>query len=190
VTGSGPAPVVGVVGCAAGGVEHLRSGLVEPALGRGWRVAVTLTPAAARWLAALDEVAKLEHVTGYPVRSEPRFPWEDSPHPAVSCYVVAPATANTVAKLALGIADNQALTQVGEALGGRSVPVVIFPRINAAHAGQPSWEDHLARLRRAGARLVYGGGVWPLHRPRSAPGDRPLPWQAILELTAAAIDGR
>ncbi|MGW6770473.1 flavoprotein [Streptomyces sp. NPDC055037] len=33
------------------------------------------------------------------------------------CYMVAPASTNTVAKLAMCIADNQALTQVGEAIG-------------------------------------------------------------------------
>lgn len=38
--------VLGVVGSAAGGVEVLRTGLVEPAMVRGWQVAVTLTPTA------------------------------------------------------------------------------------------------------------------------------------------------
>ncbi len=42
--------VLGIVGTSAGGVEALRTGLVEPALARGWRVAVTLTPTAGRWL--------------------------------------------------------------------------------------------------------------------------------------------
>ena len=47
-------PVVGLVSCAAGGLEQLRTGYVEvePALARGWRVAVTLTPTAATWLRA------------------------------------------------------------------------------------------------------------------------------------------
>ena len=35
-----------LIGSAAGGVEHIRAELVEPALSRGWRVAVTLTPTA------------------------------------------------------------------------------------------------------------------------------------------------
>lgn len=42
--------VLGVVGTAADGIEQLRAGLVEPAMARGWQVAVTLTPTAARWL--------------------------------------------------------------------------------------------------------------------------------------------
>lgn len=89
--------------------------------------AVTLTPAAAVWLEASGERDKIEAVTSNPVRSEPRLPHEQSPHPPVDCYAVVPATANFVAKLALGIADNQALTQVCEAIGGRQPPAVVFP---------------------------------------------------------------
>lgn len=48
-----------------------------------------------------------------------------------------------MAKLATGIADNQALTQVSEAIGTVGVPVVVFPRINAAHARHPAWERHI-----------------------------------------------
>ena len=181
--------MIGLVASSAGGVEEIREHLVEPFQALGWHVAVTLTPTAAAWLDAIGELAKIEATSGYVVRHAPRLPSEDSPHPNVDCYVVAPASANTVAKLALGIADNQALTQVCEAIGGRIVPVVVFPRVNAAHAGQPAWESHLAALRRAGVKLIYGEDVWALHRPRSAPGRR-LPWQAIIDTTKAALVAR
>ena len=36
------------------------------------------------------------------------------PHPAADCCVLAPASANTLAKLALGIADNRRLRGLGE----------------------------------------------------------------------------
>ena len=182
-------PVVGLVGSSAGGVEEIRERLIEPLQALGWRVAVTLTPTAATWLDAIGELAKIEDVTGFVVRHLPRLPDEQSPHPEVDCYAVAPASANTVAKLALGIADNQALTQVCEAMGGRTVPIIVFPRVNAAHAGQPAWESHIAALRRVGVHLVYGEEVWPLHRPRSAPG-RQLPWAAILDAIKAAVRAR
>jgi hypothetical protein len=130
--------VLGVVASSAGGVETLRTGLVEPAIALGWRVAVTLTPTAGRWLRSTGEADRLEELTGLRVRDEPRVPGESRPHPNVDCYVVAPASANTVAKLASGIADNQALTQVGEALGTIGLPVVVFPRVNAAHARHPA----------------------------------------------------
>jgi hypothetical protein len=179
-------PVLGLVVTGAGGAEDVRKRLVLPLLDEGWTVAVTMTPTAAHWLAGSGEVAELERVTGLPVRSDPRLPGESSPHPRVDGYAVVPATANTVAKLALGLADNQALTMVNEAIGTLGLPVVVFPRVNAAHARHPAWEGHLAALRRAGVRLVYGDDVWPLHEPRSAPG-RDLPWPAIVDAVRDAI---
>ncbi|MGC7103105.1 flavoprotein [Amycolatopsis lurida] len=170
--------VLGLVGSGAGGVTELLPRLIRPAQEADWTVTVTLTPTAGQWLTESGGLAEIEEATGYPVRIGPRSP-TTSPHPAPDCYLVAPASANMVAKLALGIADNQALTQVNEAIGTHDLPVVVFPRINAAHARHPSWDMHITALRRAGVRLVYGDDVWPLHEPRSAPG-RDLPWSAML----------
>jgi len=170
--------VIGVVASSAGGVENLRTGLVEPLLERGYRVAVTLTPTAARWLDHLGETSKIAEVTGLPVRSESRLPDAPRQHPQIDAFAVAPATANTVAKLALGIADNQALTVLCESIA--TTPMLIFPRVNAAHARQPSWPSHLELLQGAGVQLVYGNAVWPLREPRSSGDDRELPWAAVL----------
>lgn len=179
---------LGLVGSASGGLASLRSELVEPLLAEGWLVAVTFTPAAGRWMSDNGELAALEEVTGWPVRIEPRGPTEASPHPPVDCYAVVPASANTVAKLALGIADNQALTSVGEALGVRGIPVVVFPRVNAAHARHPAWASHVDALRRAGVDLLLGDDVWPLHEPRSTPA-RDLPWALIRDRIRRATAG-
>ncbi|UWE12148.1 flavoprotein [Actinacidiphila bryophytorum] len=167
--------MLGVVGSAAGGLEDLRSGLVAPAIERGWRVAVTLTPTAGAWLRRIGEVERLEKLTGLLVRDQPRFPGEPRPHPQVDCFAVAPASANTVAKLADGLADNQALTQVSEALGTLDLPVVVFPRVNAAHTRHPARRRHMEALREADVRLIYGLDIWPLYEPRDAPSDRALP---------------
>jgi Flavoprotein len=168
--------VIGVVGSAVGGVEELRDGLVVPLLDRGHQPAITLTPRAAEWLAPAERW-EIERITGLPVRSQPRKPDEPRPHPPIELFVAAPASANTVAKLALGVCDNQALTVLCEALG--SVPMVVFPRVNAAHARHPAWAGHLDTLRKAGVVLVE----WELREPR--PDEvRPLPWDRIL----AAID--
>lgn len=182
-------PTCGLIVSAAGGCERIREGFVEPAIDAGWTVAVTVTPIAATWLENLGELEKLEAVTGQAVRVQPRLPGEASPHPAIDVYAVIPASANTVAKLALGLADNQALTAACEAIGGQEVPVVVFPRINAAHARQPMWEQHITALRRAGVYLVYGEDVWPLHEPRSAPG-KDLPWSALLDAVNDVYAGR
>lgn len=173
---------VGIVASAAGGIEDLCTGLVEPLLDRGLTVAVTLTPTAAICLDALDEITQLEKVTDLPVRTQPRLPGQVSPHPRIDAYIAAPSTANTIAKLALGIADNQALTVLCENIG-TDTPMVVFPRVNAAHSRQPAWNDHLERLRRAGVHLIYGQDVWPLFEPRAASGHRELPWSSILAKT-------
>lgn len=180
---------LGLVVSACGGTERIRAEIVEPFLSDGWQVAVTLTPTAGAWLYASDEAHMIERATGFPVRVDGRMPSEKSSHPTVDCYAVVPASANTVAKLALGIADNQALTTVCEAIGTRRLPVVIFPRVNAAHARQPAWDSHIAALRSSGADLIYGADVWPLHEPRSAPG-RALPWDTIRNRIRAAVELR
>ena len=113
------------------------------------------------------------------MRSEGRLPGEPRPHPKVDAYAVVPASANTVAKLALGIGDNQALTILCESIA--TIPTLVFPRVNAAHACQPAWPSHLELLRSAGVHLLYGDHIWPLHEPRTAEDARPLPWPAILE---------
>ncbi|QGK68976.1 flavoprotein [Allosaccharopolyspora coralli] len=182
-------PALGLLVSAAGGAERVRTMLVEPAIESGWDVAVTLSPTTATWLAD-DELSNLEEVTGNVVRSQPRTPGEGSPHPAIDVYAVVPASANTVAKLALGLADNQLLTAACEAIGAQAVPVVVFPRVNAAHARQPMWDQHLAALRKAGVHLVYGDDVWPLHEPRNAPPSKDLPWPALLQAVNDAYAGR
>lgn len=150
-------------------------------MGRGWQVAVTLTPTAGHWLRLSGEAERLEKLTGLPVRDEPRLPGEARPHPPVDCFVVAPTSANMVAKLATGLMDNQALTQVGEAIGTLGLPVVIFPRVNAAHARHPAWQHHIDILRAGGVHIIDDPEVWPLYEPREAPAGRELPWGAVLD---------
>ncbi|CAM5312363.1 hypothetical protein SVIOM74S_03152 [Streptomyces violarus] len=57
--------------------------------------------------------------------------------------------------------DNQALTQVGEAIGTVGLPVIVFPRVNAAHARHPAWQRHIEALRAGGVHVVYGPDVPP-----------------------------
>ena len=177
---------VGVIACAAGGVEQLCDELVTPLLRAGHQVPVSLTPTAFSWLSANGEAERIEAATGFPVRGPSRLPWEPRTHPArLDAIVVAPATFNSTAKIALGLADNQALTVVTESL--TSVPVVLFPLINAAHADHPAWPSHLAALHTAGVDIIEGPDVWPLHPPRQLPPDQKLPWTAIVEATERGL---
>ena len=169
---------IGVVAAGAGGVEVLRTQLVRPLIDRGHTVAVTLTPTAGEWLRATGEWDKLEDLTGLPVRDRPRLPSELRPHPMIDVFAAAPLSANSVAKLALGIADNQALTVLCE--NPAHIPMIVFPRISAAQAGRPAWSEHLNRLRSVSVELIYGDDVWPRAEPRAA-GPRELPWSAIVD---------
>jgi len=177
--------VVALVPCAAGGLEDTTDRFVRPLLDGGHEVTVTATPRAHEWLKDSQDDEKLRALTGFAVRSAPRLPGEKSPLPAPDVLVCAPASANTVAKLALGIADNQALTLLVENVATK--PLVVFPRINAGHARHPAWDGHLSALRSVGVRLVYGADVWPLYEPREAPPDRTLPWPEILAAVDEAI---
>ncbi|GAB2749855.1 flavoprotein [Salinifilum aidingensis] len=187
---TGERPTLGLLVTAAGGTERIREKFVQPAIEAGWSVAIIVSPTAATWLDDLGERQRLEVTTGYEVRVQPRMPGEASPHPPIDVYAVIPASANTVAKLALGLADNQLLTAACEAIGGQSVPVVVFPRVNAAHARQPMWEQHITALRSVGVHLVYGEHVWPLHEPRQAPPGKEEPWPALLQAVNDAYVNR
>ncbi|MEU7525432.1 flavoprotein [Saccharothrix sp. NPDC042600] len=148
-------PVLGVVVSAAGGVEGwLRAGLVEPLARRGWRLAITLTPTVARWLEA--QVGELAALTDLPVRWNSRLPSEPKPHPVPDAFVFAPATLNSIAKLALGISDNQALTVLCEALG-RGTPMVVLAQVGPDQSHHPAYSRHLSVLRDAGVSVVSGG---------------------------------
>jgi phosphopantothenoylcysteine synthetase/decarboxylase len=153
--------VVTVVVCGAGPATAVGE-LVKLAQERGWVVGVVATPAA---LAFLD-VAGLEAQTGIPVRSEYRAP--DQPRtrvlPDASAVVVAPATYNTICKLALGVSDTYALGVLAEAIG-RRVPVAVLPFVNSALAARNPFSAAVASLRDEGVRVLLGPGQWVPHPP-------------------------
>ncbi len=176
---------IALVVCSADGALAIRENFVEPMIAEGYRVAITLTPTAASWFSPAEH-DRLAQLTGLPVRWTARLPQEARPHPFADCFVVAPATANYVAKLATGICDDQATTPVVEALG-TGTPIVLFPRVNAAHTRHPAWAAHLDRLRAAGVDVIEGPDVWPLLEPRELTPTAPLPWAAITDAVRRAL---
>ena len=140
---------------------RLRMEVAEPAVRRGWRLAITLTPTAARWLDAAGELDRLRAFTELPVRSTSRLPSEPKPYPMPDAFLFVPATANSLAKLALGIADNQALTALGEAVGAQGVPVVVRPQADENQRRHPAFAGHLKTLRDAGVRIADGLATQP-----------------------------
>ena len=66
------------------------------------------------------------------------------------CYLIAPATANTLAKMATGVADNLLLTTY---LSARC-PVVVAPAMDLDMFAHPATQATLATLRSRGVRVV------------------------------------
>ncbi|HJQ45824.1 MAG TPA: flavoprotein [Amycolatopsis sp.] len=152
---------LGLVASSCGGLDtQFRREIAEPAAARGWRLAITLTPTAAQWLEAADEIGKLAELTDLEVRTDARLPGAPRPHPDPDVFLFAPASANSVAKLALGIADNQALTVLGDALGDPAVTIVVGYKVRDERSGHPAWQRHLDVLSSAGVRLVRLGDSW------------------------------
>ena len=69
------------------------------------------------------------------------------------CFVIAPATANVIAKLAQGVADDL-LTTTAVAFQG---PLVIAPAMNEAMLNDVTMQENLDILRSRGVRIVESG---------------------------------
>jgi len=126
-------------------VRRLRDG--------GFEVQCILTPTAAAFVSALT----LEVVSGSPVLGEEYL------QPGVGgaelhiqtatlgdLLLIAPATAHTLAALALGLADNMLLTTALAFTG----PVLVAPAMHAAMWNQPAVAARVAELRARGVELV------------------------------------
>ncbi len=120
--------------------------LVSRLVQGGAEVTALMTPDAERFLGQ----ATLESLTGRPVVISP---WEsdahhESPHVALArqteLMVIAPASANTIAKLAAGLCDN-AVTLVATALP-RQTPVLLAPAMNADMWASPIVQRNLETL--------------------------------------------
>lgn len=116
----------------------------------GWGVCVIATPQGTKFI----DVPVLEELTGYPVRSEYKWPDEPDVLPPPDALVVAPATFNTINKWATGITDTLALGLVCEAMG-MGLPIVTVPYPNAALARHPAFARNIAELRACGVQVRY-----------------------------------
>ena len=139
-----------VLGVAGGIAAYKAAALCSALVQRGDEVDVVMTQSAERFIGALTFAA----LTQRPVLSQLWDAPETIPHIALarSADVVAivPATANVVAKLALGIADDL-LTNI--ALATR-VPLVLAPAMNAAMYEHGATQEHLRTLAARGATIV------------------------------------
>ena len=159
------------------------SRLVEAALGRGWSVDVTATENA---LAFVD-AAEIARISGRPIRTGYRYaPDGTLDSPPGDALIVAPATFNTINKLALGIADTYPLSSVAEVIG-RGVPTVVVPSVNSALAARAAFQRAVETLRSEGVRVLFGpGDGWEPAPPRTSRVAE-FPWVAALDAVERLI---
>jgi phosphopantothenoylcysteine decarboxylase/phosphopantothenate--cysteine ligase len=119
---------------------------------RGYEVRVVMTPAATEFITPLT----LQSVTGHPVALSL---WEESSVKGIGhihladwadAMVVAPATADTIAKLAAGFAENSLLAM---ALATRA-PLLVAPAMNVNMFEHPATQENIALLRKRGVAFV------------------------------------
>jgi len=156
-----------LLGVSGGIAAYKALELVRLATAAGHSVRVVQTPASRRFVGEASFAA----LTGAPVlvsefeRDPARgvFPGQPAPqHEPLShlelvanadVYVIAPASANTIAKLAAGLADNLLSSC---ALAARC-PLVIAPAMNNRMYEHPATQASLRTLRERGARIVEPG---------------------------------
>lgn len=153
-----------LLGVSGGIAAYKALELVRLATADGHAVRVVQTPASQRFVGKASFAA----LTGAPVltsefeRDPARgvFPDQSSPtHEPLShlelvanaeVYVIAPASANTIAKLATGLADNL----LGSCALAASCPLVIAPAMNNRMYEHPATQANLGTLRERGAIVV------------------------------------
>ncbi|GGJ75266.1 flavoprotein [Pilimelia anulata] len=166
-----------IVVCGAGPASEVGS-LVALAQASGWEVQLIATPAAIGFL----DVKALEAQTGRPVKSSYRKPTTPrGPRLTPAAIIVAPATFNTINKLAAGISDTYALGFLAEQIG-TDIPIVVLPFINAALAARIPLRNAIETLRAEGIDVLLGTSGYEPHPPGSGNSNiSPFPWLAALE---------
>ncbi len=167
-------PVLYVVGCGGRPAGHLPA-FVRFAQGQGWDVCVIATPDGAKFLDAPD----LAGLTGHPVRVRYKRPEEPDVLPPPDAFVIAPATFNTINKLAHGISDTLALGLLNEAIG-LGLPIIAVPWPNVHLARHPVFRRSVPVLREWGVRVILD----PARLPQASKEPAVFPWEELrAELT-------
>jgi phosphopantothenoylcysteine synthetase/decarboxylase len=134
----------------------------------GWDVCVIATPQGTKFL----DAQRLAELSGHPVRSQYKHPEEPDVLPPPDAFIIAPATFNTINKLAQGISDTLALGLLNEGIGRRA-PVAAAPWPNAALLNHPMFQRSIAALSAWGVRVILdpeqpaGVGIFPWDQVRN-----------------------
>ena len=158
-------PVLYVVACGGRPAAELPA-FVAAAQAQDWHVCVIATPSALGFL----DVPRLVELTGHPVRSEYKRPDEPDVLPPADAFVVAPATFNTINKMAAGHSDTLALGLLNEAIG-MPTPIIAVPASNGALARHPAFGASVISLRSWGVDVFEPAASFPWDRLAVATGE-------------------
>ena len=173
-----------VVGITGGIAAYKAVGVVRALVLAGHDVHVVPTEAALRFVGR----PTLEAISRNPVHSSLYEGVAEVRHVAIGqaadLIVVAPATANTIAKLAAGLADDL----LGNTILASTAPLVIAPAMHTEMWQNPATVQNIATLRERGVTIV-GPEVGQLTGKDAGPGRMSEPEQiveaALARLTAA-----
>ncbi len=147
-----------VIGVCGGVSAYKTAALTSSLVQSGARVTVVLTESAKKFIGA----ATFEALTGRPVYSDLFEPKEHfiGEHIGLArraeLLVIAPATAQTIARLAHGFADDL-LTTLALA---RTCPMLLAPAMNAEMWSKPAVQRNVSQLREDGAHFAEPGEGW------------------------------
>ena len=121
---------------------------------------------------------ELVELTGHPVRSRYKLPWEKDVLPKADAMLVAPVSCATLNKWGAGIADTVAIGIPSEAVH-MGVPVVTMPYFNQAQGAQPAVTRSIAALREQGVLVLDGPDGYASHPPKQG-NPKAFPWGRAL----------
>ncbi len=175
-----------VVGVTGGIAAYKTAQVVSTVRRLGADVYVIMTGSATRFVGPLT----FRTLSAHPVVTDlwsPDNPW-DEPHVFLGerahLYVIAPATAQTLARLALGFSDD---IVSATALATRA-PVLLAPAMSDLMYEHPATQEHLRTLRARGYHLI-GPEIGRLASGKEGIGRMAEP-DAIVEEMAAILEAR
>lgn len=170
-------PVLYVVACGGRPATDLPA-FVAQMQAEGWHVCVIATPSALKFI----DRDGLAAMTGHKVRYDYKQPDEPDVLPPADAYVIAPATFNTINKMASGSSDTLALGLLNEAIG-MPLPIIAVPTPNVALARHPAFRANVLSLRSWGVTLLFDPERYPLPTPNMGPPAAALfPWRDLVSV--------
>lgn len=168
--------------CVCGGIAAYKAAELLRRLGEaGAQVQVAMTDSAQRFVGAQT----FQALSGHPVRTSL---WDAAAEAAMGHIelarwadrvVIAPATANTIARLAHGLADDL----VSTLCLATTAPITLCPAMNHRMWLHPATQANVALLRERGASVI-GPDDGPLAEGESGPGRLAEPLAIVAALSA------